>query len=147
MLNSFSSPCGSDFHSVSVCIAMNKPCVPKTSDYLILGLCAEWLLVWTEKDWKFSLWTWPLLLLLAIVLQIWGRRSTTLSYGIGLFRTSFNPQCCYRRLRSAEKQRTQSNPNWGETTQKSAWKAISINYWYPMHWIFFWWLKMIWNLE
>ena len=55
MLNGFCSPCGSDFQSVSVCIAMNKPCVPKTSDYLIFGLCAQLLLVWTEKDWKFSL--------------------------------------------------------------------------------------------
>ena len=103
MLNGFCSPCGSDFQSVSVCIAMNKPCVPKTSDYLIFGLFAQWLLVWTEKDWKFSLWTWPLLLLSAIVLQIWGRRSTTLFYGIGLFWTLFNPQCCHRRLRSAGK--------------------------------------------
>ena len=103
MLNGFCSPCGSDFQSVSVCIAMNKPCVPKTSDYLIFGLFAQWLLVWTEKDWKFSFWTWPLLLLSAIVLQIWGRRSTTLFYGIGLFWTLFNPQCCHCRLHSTGK--------------------------------------------
>ena len=85
MLNGFCSPCGSDFQSVSVCIAMNKPCVPKTSDYLIFCLFAQWLFVWPETDWKCSLRTWPLLLLSAIVLQIWGRRSTTLFYGIGLF--------------------------------------------------------------
>ena len=137
MLNGFCSPFGSDFQRVSVCIAMNKPCVPKTSDYLIFGLCAQWLLVWLEKDWKFSFWTLPLLQLSATVLQIWGKRSTTLFYWIGLFWTSFNPQCFHRRLCSTEKQRLQSNPNWGERTQKSAWKVISINYWYPMHWIFF----------
>ena len=83
----------------------------------------------------------------AIVLQIWGRRSTTLFYAIDLFWTSFNPQYCHCRLCSTEKQCSQANPNWGERTQTSAWNVISMNYWYPMHWIFSndWGWFEIWN--
>ena len=74
---------GNDLKSISVYMSSNVAYPFNAADYPFFGLCAQWLLAWLRNSWRCLVWMSPFLPLSPIVVQIWGRRSTTLSNGIG----------------------------------------------------------------
>ena len=82
MVNQFCSY-GNDFKSICVYISRNVACPFNAAVCPFFGLCAQWLLALLRNSLRCLVWMSPFLPLLPIVGQIWERRSTTFSNGIG----------------------------------------------------------------